>query len=94
MSYEIKAIEVQSTDNIHTLKGIIYIPDGEIKGIFHLVHGMCEYIERYAHVFAALSERGYVCCGYDNLGHGKTARDLNELGLLPTAMAGSTLEET
>lgn len=82
MSYEIKAIEVQSTDNIHTLKGIIYIPDGEIKGIFHLVHGMCEYIERYAHVFAALSERGYVCCGYDNLGHGKTARDLNELGFI------------
>lgn len=82
MSYEIKAIEVQSTDNIHTLKGIIYIPDGEIKGIFHLVHGMCEYIERYAHVFAALAEQGYVCCGYDNLGHGKTARDLNELGFI------------
>ncbi|MGN0492719.1 MAG: alpha/beta fold hydrolase [Acutalibacteraceae bacterium] len=82
MSYEIKAIEVQSTDNIHTLKGIIYITDVEIKGIFHLVHGMCEYIERYAHVFAALAERGYVCCGYDNLGHGKTARDLNELGFI------------
>ncbi|MGN0451578.1 MAG: lysophospholipase [Acutalibacteraceae bacterium] len=82
MSYEIKAIEVQSTDNIHTLKGIIYIPDGEIKGIFHLVHGMCEYIERYAHIFAALAERGYVCCGYDNLGHGKTARDENELGFI------------
>ena len=82
MSYEIKAIEVQSTDNIHTLKGIIYIPEGDIKGIFHLVHGMCEYIERYAHIFAALAERGYVCCGYDNLGHGKTARDLNELGFI------------
>lgn len=82
MSYEIKAIEVQSTDNIHTLKGIIYIPDGEIKGVFHIVHGMCEYIERYAHIFAALAERGYVCCGYDNLGHGKTARDENELGFI------------
>lgn len=82
MSYEIKAIEVQSTDNIHTLKGIIYIPEGDIKGIFHLVHGMCEYIERYAHIFAALAEQGYVCCGYDNLGHGKTARDESELGFI------------
>ena len=82
MSYEIKSIEVQSTDNIHTLKGLIYIPEGEIKGIFHLVHGMCEYIGRYAHIFAALAERGYVCCGYDNLGHGKTARDENELGFI------------
>lgn len=82
MSYEIKSIEVQSTDNIHTLKGLIYIPEGEIKGIFHLVHGMCEYIGRYAHIFATLAERGYVCCGYDNLGHGKTARDENELGFI------------
>ena len=36
MTHKIKAIEVSSTDNIHTLKGIIYIPDGEIKGIFGL----------------------------------------------------------
>lgn len=82
MTYEIKSIEVQSTDNIHTLKGLIYIPEGEIKGIFHLVHGMCEYIGRHAHIFASLAERGYVCCGYDNLGHGKTARDENELGFI------------
>ncbi len=82
MTHKIKAIEVSSTDNIHTLKGIIYIPDGEIKGIFHLVHGMCEYIGRYAHVFAALAEKGYVCCGYDNLGHGKTAKCEEELGFI------------
>ncbi|MEE1239571.1 MAG: alpha/beta fold hydrolase [Acutalibacteraceae bacterium] len=82
MTYEIKSIEVQSTDNIHTLKGLIYIPDGEIRGIFHLVHGMCEYIGRYAHVFSALAKDGYVCCGYDNLGHGETARDENELGFI------------
>lgn len=82
MPYEIKAIEVPSTDNIHTLKGLIYIPQGEIKGIFHIVHGMCEYIGRYDHIFSAVAERGYVCCGYDNLGHGKTAKDENELGFI------------
>ena len=60
MTYEIKTLEVQSTDNIHTLKGLIYIPEGEIRGIFHLVHGMCEYIGRYAHIFSALAEQGYV----------------------------------
>lgn len=82
MSYEIKSIEIGSTDNIHTLKGLIYIPEGEIKGIFHIVHGMCEYINRYDHIFSAVAERGYVCCGYDNLGHGKTARDDVELGFI------------
>ncbi len=82
MPYEIKAIEVPSTDNIHMLKGLIYIPQGEIKGIFHIVHGMCEYIGRYDHIFSAVAERGFVCCGYDNLGHGKTAKDENELGFI------------
>lgn len=80
--FEVKSIEVPSTDNIHTLKGVLYIPEGEIKGIFHLVHGMCEYIGRYAHVFTALAEQGYLCCGYDNLGHGKTSRDDSELGFI------------
>lgn len=82
MPYEIKAIEVPSTDNIHTLKGVIYIPQGEIKGIFHIVHGMCEYIDRYDHIFSAVAEKGFVCCGYDNLGHGKTVRNEDELGFI------------
>ena len=82
MHYELKAIEVPSTDNIHTLKGRIYIPEGEIKGIFHIVHGMCEYIARYDHIFAFLAEKGYVCCGYDNLGHGETAKNKDELGFI------------
>lgn len=82
MSFDIKTIEVQSTDNIHTLKGLLYIPVGEIKGIVHIIHGMCEYIGRYSHVFSALAEEGYLCCGYDNLGHGNTARDSEELGFI------------
>ena len=40
MSFEIKELAVHSTDNIHTLIGKIYIPDGEIKGLFHIVRGM------------------------------------------------------
>ena len=47
MDYEIRALSVASTDNIHTLKGKIFIPKGEIKGLFHIVHGMTEYIGRY-----------------------------------------------
>lgn len=82
MSFEIKEISVNSTDNIHTLIGRIYIPEGEVKGIFHIVHGMTEYIERYDVLMAALAENGYVAFGYDNLGHGKTARDDNELGFI------------
>ena len=82
MAFEIKILEVKSTDNIHTLKGKIFIPDGEIKGIFHLVHGMTEYIDRYDHLFSFLADNGYVSFGYDHLGHGKTAENDNELGFI------------
>lgn len=82
MEYEIKAISIPSTDNIHTLQGKIFIPKGEIKGLFHLVHGMTEYIDRYDHLFAFLAENGFVAFGFDNLGHGKTVRDESELGFI------------
>ena len=82
MSFEIKTLEVKSTDNIHTLRGKIYVPNGEIKGLFHLVHGMTEYIDSYDHLFSFLAENGFVAFGYDHLGHGKTAESDDELGFI------------
>ena len=82
MSYEIKALSVPSSDNIHSLKGKIFIPTGEIKGLFHIVHGMTEYIDRYDHLFSFLAENGILAFGYDHLGHGKTAENDNELGFI------------
>ena len=82
MSFEIKEMTVSSTDNIHTLVGRIYIPEGEIKGLFHIVHGMTEHIERYDQLMSNLAECGFVAFGFDNLGHGKTAKDDSELGFI------------
>lgn len=82
MSFEIKEITAKSSDNIHTLVGRIYIPEGEIKGIFHIVHGMTEYIGRYDTLMSHMAQNGYVAFGYDHLGHGKTASDDSELGFI------------
>ena len=82
MSFEIRQMTVNSTDNIHTLVGKIYIPDGEIKGLVHVVHGMTEYIDRYDYFMSAAAEAGFVAFGYDHLGHGKTAKDDSELGFI------------
>ena len=82
MDYEIRSLSITSTDNIHTLEGKIYIPKGEIKGLFHIVHGMTEYIDRYDRLFTFLAENGYVAFGFDNLGHGKTVKDETELGFI------------
>ena len=67
--------EVLSSDGIHTLKGVVYLPESEPKGILHLVHGMTEYIGRYNLLMSIISTAGFIVCGFDNLGHGKTASE-------------------
>ena len=79
---EKKAFCVLSSDGIHTLSGIVYVPDGEIKGLFQVVHGMTEHIARYDRILSDMAQNGWISFGYDHLGHGKTAKDDSELGYI------------
>ena len=58
----------------------VWMPESTPKGIVQIVHGMCEYTGRYAEFAAYLTDRGYIVCGNDHLGHGKTAILKNDLG--------------
>ena len=60
--------KVPSTDGVHTLSGVVYIPDGEIKGLFQVVHGMQEYIGRYDRFMRDIASDGYIVFGHDHLG--------------------------
>ncbi len=82
MAVEKKQIGILSSDGIHTLSGVVYIPDSEIKGIYHIVHGMTEHIGRYDRIMTDLANEGYISVGYDNLGHGYTVNDKSELGYI------------
>ena len=82
MSYSVKEYKVLSCDGIHTLSGVIYLPEGEARGFFHVAHGMTEYIGRYDRIMGVLADAGYICFGYDHLGHGHTAKDKSELGFI------------
>ena len=76
------SIKIPSSDGIHTLSGIAVRPSsGKIRGILHIVHGMTEHISRYRDFMRAVAEEGYAVFGYDNLGHGYTARE-GELGYI------------
>lgn len=74
--------KVLSSDKIHTLAGKVYLPDDKPKGLFQVVHGMTEHIDRYDEFMRTMAEYGYICFGYDHLGHGKTANDDSELGFI------------
>ena len=74
--------KVLSSDGVHQLVGKVYIPEGDIKGLFQVVHGMIEHIERYHDFMQEVAENGYIVFAYDQLGHGHTAVDRSELGFI------------
>lgn len=59
-----------------------WIPDGDIKGVVQLSHGMAEYAMRYDAFGDMLNENGYVFYAHDHRGHGETASSPDELGFL------------
>ena len=73
---------IPSCDSVHSLFTKIYLPEGEIKGIFHIVHGMTEHVNRYDKFMNSIASNGFLCFAFDNLGHGKTANDDTELGFI------------
>ena len=82
MHYTILDKKVLSSNGKNMLAGKVYLPQGEIKGYFHIVHGMTEYIGRYDAFMKTLAENGYIAFGYDHLGHGHTAQNDSELGFV------------
>lgn len=58
----------------------IYEPKSKIKGIIQISHGMCEYIERYEGFAEYITRHGWLVCGNDHLGHGKSVESDDDLG--------------
>lgn len=70
-----------SSDGVHTLKGVVYLPNGEARGLFHVVHGMTEHIDRYDRFLSDIADAGFIAFGYNHLGHKDTVND-SELGYI------------
>lgn len=58
----------------------VYQPEGEIRAILQIAHGMAEHFGRYKDFALFLAERGILVCGNDHLGHGETAKSEEDLG--------------
>ena len=73
---------------IHAIR---YIPNGNIKGILQITHGMVEYIERYEEFANFLASRGILVTGHDHLGHGKSINSKEDLGYFSKENGNKTL---
>lgn len=58
----------------------INIPDGNIKGIFQMAHGMEDHKERYSEFLEYICKLGYVTVTSDHRGHGKSVRSNEDFG--------------
>lgn len=67
----------EGTVRIH---GMRWIPEGEIRLIVQLVHGMAEHIERYREFAQFLNAHGILVVGHDHLGHGASIRSQKDYG--------------
>ena len=75
-----KEFSFLSSDNKTRIHAISWMPEGEIKGILQIAHGMVEYIDRYDSFARYLSEQGYYVVGHDHLGHGQSVQSKEYYG--------------
>ncbi len=78
-------IEYPSADGASVVAAIMWRPDSDdrVRGIVQLVHGMAEHKSRYAPFAEFLTNRGFMVCAHDHVGHGKTAARPEDFGHIP-----------
>ena len=69
-----------SSDGKHQIHAVSWIPDGEIRGVLQIAHGMREYVDRYDEFGTFLAEQGYMVTGNDHLGHGDSVMTPEDYG--------------
>ena len=71
---------ILSTDGIHTLHHTFFDPANDTKATLLIVHGMAEHSERYVCFAQYLADNGIAVLTYDQLGHGRSVKNADELG--------------
>ena len=69
-----------SKDGLTQIHAIEWIPEGMIRGVLQIAHGMIEFIDRYDRYASFMAAQGFYVVGNDHLGHGKSVTDETQLG--------------
>lgn len=81
-----------SCDGQHQIFARQWLPlEGQPKAVVQIVHGVSEYIDRYAAVARFLADHGFVVVGGDHLGHGRTASGPEEYGFFTSQKGWHTV---
>lgn len=69
-----------SKDGKTQIHAVEWIPEGDVRGVLQIAHGMVEFIERYDRFASFMASQGFYVVGNDHLGHGKSVTDESQLG--------------
>lgn len=69
-----------SKDGLTQIHAIEWVPEGEVKAVLQIAHGMVEFIDRYDRFATFMASQGFYVVGNDHLGHGKSITDESQLG--------------
>ncbi|MCR5501694.1 MAG: lysophospholipase [Lachnospiraceae bacterium] len=86
-----KEFTFPSADKKTTIHVTEWIPEGKVRGVIQIVHGMCEHIERYDDFAGYLTEHGFYVTGNDHLGHGRSVTGTEKLGYFEDGMQSGAL---
>lgn len=81
MAIQKKEAYFNSSTGINRIRTLIW-EDDEVtpKGVVQIAHGVAEHIGRYDDFAKFLASNGFVVCGNDHIGHGKSVDDIEDLG--------------
>lgn len=75
-----------SSNGVNRVHTLIWEDDSAAPiGILQLTHGMAEHIDRYDSFARFMASNGFVVCGNDHIGHGKSINDRSEIGYFAPA---------
>lgn len=80
MSFTHKKLSFTSSDGKNTVHAQMYVPEGEVRAVVQLSHGMIDYVGRYKELAEYFAARGIAFAGNDHLGHGATAAREDDFG--------------
>ena len=69
-----------SRDGVTGIHADEWIPEGEVKAVLQICHGMTEYINRYDEFACFLNGYGIYVTGHDHLGHGESVQGKDDYG--------------
>ena len=70
-----ETLQYRSSNGRETVYADLFLPAEGVspRGIVQIIHGMCEHIGRYHGFMQFLADQGYVVCGHDQIGHGRSS---------------------